>query len=302
MYGAPFDSAHIKDLIQLADYFQYEELAAECANFPLYKLGASVQHATWIIEEFFHSFSLLKKDTFMQDDRLKEAFLWFAVHFNDIVKLELDLLSSIPMDWLRFVFGEAPCHCFESETDRLDKAIAFYLRMGHSDELFSALFEKIRYACIPLTELLSRKYSFLYRTPNETVRRQMMRPRGAALPLDQLKTHFGSMMFTYYSESWTRQRLFGENFEVVFQRKERALSMEITSFLSEPHSCDISGYLLMIKEKGCAALWEPFTCESKEPKSKQVFELPSVPSFLTGSDSKNVKYIVHVSEINISTK
>jgi hypothetical protein len=97
VYGAPFDSAHIKDLIKLADYFQCEELAEECAKFPLYKLGSSENHATWIIEELIPSFPLTEKDTFMQHVKLKEAFLWFVVHFDNIVNLEVELLSSILM-------------------------------------------------------------------------------------------------------------------------------------------------------------------------------------------------------------
>jgi hypothetical protein len=301
VYGAPLESAHIQDLIKLADYFQCDELAAECAKFPLHKLGSAVQPATWIIQELIPSFTLLEKDTFMQDVKLKEAFLWFSLNFDGIVKLELDLLSSIPMDWLRFVFGKAPCHCFDSESDRLDKAIAFYLRMGHSDELFSTLFENIRYACIPSTGLLDRKYLFLYRTPNETVRRKVMGPRGSALPPEELKTNFTSLMLTCERSDWDRQGndvFFGKDIKMLLRTKDSKLRIEITSISSKPYHCDISGYILVIKEKGQGVFWEPFTLETMVSEYIERLDLPVPQSFLENY-KETVKLIVHISNINI---
>jgi hypothetical protein len=303
VYGALFKYAHMKDLIKLADYFQCEELAKECANFPLYKLGSAVEHATWIIEDVIPSFTLLEKDTFIEDVKLKEAFLWFVLHFDEIVRLELELLSSIPINWLRFVFGRAPCHCFDSEKDRLDKAIAFYFRMGHSDELFSALFENIRYACIPPTGLSHRRYLFLYRTSNEKVRRQMMLPRGTALPLELQKTNFGSLMLR--SEDCQRhkytssQLLFGENFGVVLKSQDKQFQIQITSFLSQRHFCDITGHYLVIKDKGQFVHWEPLFYSSQELNCKLDITLPSLPSYLTEKHQYNVKLIVSFSDFNV---
>jgi hypothetical protein len=315
-YGARWNSEYLAPMMKLADYFQCDELSSECEEIPLYSLGCSPREAAWIFAELIPSLTLVEDSTMLESEQLMGVMLWFKVQSDQILKLELDVLSLISHEWLRYVFGKAPCHWFNNETMRLDNAIDLYLRMGHSESLFSALFESINYSRIPSSSLLNRKYLFLYRAENDMVRRKVIGPRGAALPADELKTEFGSFFSSEFSCIVPSEFRFQEDVEVEFYvnsylfRDPCKMGFKIIFFDDvnrvgkyENYTCSMSGYLLFHGRDMENVSWQHFSVVGK-PKSHTcgsiaILELPEWKvKYRRDVDRMNV--VAHITLIDIT--
>jgi hypothetical protein len=190
-YGWELDMDNFLPLFYLSEHFQCKTLSKMCRKNRLYKLSFSESNAL----QFFQCTSKLTLDETKQvteNTFLVDCVVWFTVHFDKILELKLETLKLIPLEWLRYVFGSAPFHVFESELDRLDKARQLYLKWGESTELYSALFEGIRFNCIPLRDMCGEKYMFLYQVDNDIV-------------LDKLQGSRISDMSGKYNEEYLRE-------------------------------------------------------------------------------------------------
>jgi hypothetical protein len=175
-YGYKMEPSQALPMLCLSEFLKCPGLAEECDN--VQQLGYSEQQAIMIWQHVLPMLTLHDTvDTCVRDNRLMTFLIWFTIHFGKMLELELDVVSLIPIKWLRFVFVDAPCHMFEDERDRLDKALQFYLKIGHSDELFSALFEGIKFKHISSKVLSEERYHFLYQTDNNVVLDNLMQPR-----------------------------------------------------------------------------------------------------------------------------
>jgi hypothetical protein len=181
-YGSKIDpimsSSLVASVLCLAVQFQVDDLKETCWN--QFKIGDSftTDDILQLFEYIFPILSLIEDETMLENVFLVELLWWFTHHLDKIVELDVKVLSLIPEQWLRYVFGKAPIHFFEDELGRLNKAIQLYEKLKHCPNVFSALFEDINYKFIPMSELWDKKYLFLYRTENVIVRDKIMSPRG----------------------------------------------------------------------------------------------------------------------------
>jgi hypothetical protein len=176
-YGGELDMKFVLPMLSFSSYFQCDELWQECQEYRLYNLTFSETHALHLFQYIISNFTLDETKKVIQDNLLVDCVIWFTVHFDKILELKVETLNLIPLEWLRYVFGKAVFHVFRNELDRLDKACQLYFKMGESKELFSVLFEGIRFRCIPLRDMCDEKYGFLYQSDNDIVLDKLLSPR-----------------------------------------------------------------------------------------------------------------------------
>jgi hypothetical protein len=176
-YGWELDMDYVLPMLSFSSHFECDELWKETTTYRLFKLPFSETHALHLFQHVFPKLTLDETTKVRHDTLLMDSVIWFTVHFDKILELKLESLKSISMIWLRYVFGKAPFHVFESEFDRLEKARQLYFKLGESKELFSALFEGIRFNCIDLRGMFHEKYLFLYQCDNDIVLEKLEHPR-----------------------------------------------------------------------------------------------------------------------------
>jgi hypothetical protein len=168
-YGWELDMDYFMPMLYLSEHFQCDTLWKACRQYRLYKVCFCDSHASQFFQCILPKLTLDETSKVIGNTLLVDCVIWFTVHFDGILQLKVDTLKLIPLKWLRYVFGEAPFHVFEDELDRLDKARQLYFMLGESKELFSALFEGIRFKCISLRDMCGEKYMFLYQSDNDIV-------------------------------------------------------------------------------------------------------------------------------------
>jgi hypothetical protein len=187
LYDFEFDPSQIVPLICLADYFQCSELKEELEEIPFYSLAPTTLNLANVTQMILPNLTLCETIELTDDELLFDILVWFTANMNSFIDMDADILSLIPLEWLRYVFGKAPLLFFKNETDRLNKALDLYSKLEHTEELVGALFEGINFFSIPLGDMLGAKYLPLYRTENEIILQKIMEQRACSLTFDELK-------------------------------------------------------------------------------------------------------------------
>jgi hypothetical protein len=199
IYGSPPILDCYQAMIILADYFQCDEVARYCQEFPLYQLPPTVKNTEHFIQRIIPCLKLASNVNSIEDQQLMATSLWFTTNIDVIIDMDVQVLRTIPLDWLRFVFGHFCFHAFESELILLDKAAQLYHKMGPTEELFSVLFEGINFQRIPLDGRFSPKYNFLYHSDNATVLEKIFSPHASFMTYAEMRR---STSFNL-TKSWT---------------------------------------------------------------------------------------------------
>jgi hypothetical protein len=187
LYDFAFDPTFVVPLLCLADYFQCDNLKKELEAFPFYRVSPSELNLANMAQLILPKLTLCETIKVTADELLWNILVWFTANINVFTLIDADVLSLIPFEWLRYVFGKAPLHLFKNETDKLDRALDIYSKLEHTKELFGALFEGINFCLIPFEDTLGAKYLPLYRTENEIVLQNIMEQRARSLTFEELK-------------------------------------------------------------------------------------------------------------------
>jgi hypothetical protein len=187
LYGFEYDPNHIIPLLCLADYFQCQELKEDLEEYPFYSLVPDQLTVANMAQMILPNLTLCETIELTDDELLWNSLIWFTANIAALIDMDADILSLIPLEWFRYVFGKAPLHFFKNETDKLNKALDLYIKLEHTEELFAALFEGINFFSISLKDTHGAKYLPLYRTENEIVLHKMMEQRACSLTFDELK-------------------------------------------------------------------------------------------------------------------
>jgi hypothetical protein len=176
-YFWELDMNYALPMLSLSSYFDCDKLWEACQRYRLHNVPFCENNALHFFQYIISKFTLDETKEVIKDKLLVDCVVWFTLHFDKILELKLETLKLIPLEWLRYVFGKAVFHVFESELDRLQKARQLYFKLGESKELFSALFEGIRFNCITFLEMCDENLLFLYQSDNDVVLDKLQIPR-----------------------------------------------------------------------------------------------------------------------------
>jgi hypothetical protein len=176
-YSEELDMNYALPMLSLSAHFECDKLWEACQRYRLYNVPFCENNALHFFQYIISKFTLDETKEVINDKLLVDCVVWFTLHFDKILELKLETLKLIPLEWLRYVFGKAVFHVFESELDRLQKARQLYFKLGESKELFSALFEGIRFNCITFPEMCDERLLFLYQSDNDIVIDKLQSPR-----------------------------------------------------------------------------------------------------------------------------